>query len=87
LKECLAAEKPGRVLLAKRKVGAARADVAAALNAAIDRREEGLVVKDPASVYKPGARARGGWVKVKPEYSDSLSDRYRDRSSCRPSLT
>lgn len=33
------------------------------LNDAIDRREEGLVLKDPESIYKPNAR-KGGWVKV-----------------------
>ena len=45
-----------------------------ALNAAIDRREEGLVLKDPDSVYRPNARTRGGWIKVKPEYSGGLCD-------------
>jgi DNA ligase-4 len=49
-------------------------EVVAALNAAIDRREEGLLLKDPDSVYKPNIRNKGGWVKVKPEYSNELMD-------------
>ena len=44
-----------------------------ALNAAIDRQEEGLVLKDPLSRYRPNER-RAGWVKVKPDYVDSLVD-------------
>ena len=34
-----------------------REDVVKALNAAIDKREEGLVVKSPSSVYKPNSRS------------------------------
>nr|CAD7260817.1 unnamed protein product [Timema shepardi] len=37
------------------------------LNAAIDRRLEGIVLKDPGSVYKPNTR-KGGWYKIKPEF-------------------
>ena len=36
--------------------GVCREDVVAALNEAIDRREEGLVVKSPLSTYKPDKR-------------------------------
>lgn len=43
-----------------------REEVVSALNEAIDRREEGVVLKDPDSVYQPAAR-RAGWIKVKPE--------------------
>ena len=35
----------------------------ALLNKAIDQREEGIVLKDPDSIYKPNART-GGWLKV-----------------------
>lgn len=38
-------------------------------NIAIENEEEGIVLKDAASVYKPGDRA-GGWYKVKPDYFD-----------------
>ena len=67
-------ELPGRVQLAERWTGRAEADVVAALNEAIDRRDEGVVLKDPDSVYRPNARAKGGWLKMKPEYADSLVD-------------
>lgn len=36
------------------------------LNRAIANCEEGIVVKDPSSVYKPNSR-KGGWYKIKPE--------------------
>ncbi|WAR24448.1 DNLI4-like protein, partial [Mya arenaria] len=42
-------------------------DCADALNEAIDGREEGIMVKNPESVYRPNTR-KGGWFKVKPEY-------------------
>ncbi|CAF0874039.1 unnamed protein product [Brachionus calyciflorus] len=44
-----------------------------ALNNAIDGRLEGIVVKDPESVYKPSQRG-GGWYKVKPDYMLGLND-------------
>ena len=46
-------------------------DCADALNDAIDRREEGIMVKDPESPYKPNTR-KGGWYKIKPEYVGKL---------------
>nr|XP_042896531.1 DNA ligase 4 [Parasteatoda tepidariorum] len=42
------------------------------LNKAIDGRLEGIVVKNPESVYKPNIRKGGGWLKVKPEYIENL---------------
>lgn len=39
------------------------------INAAIANEEEGIVLKDAESIYKPGDRA-GGWYKVKPDYFD-----------------
>lgn len=36
------------------------------LNDAIDNHEEGIVVKDPSSIYKPNSR-NAGWYKIKPE--------------------
>jgi len=38
------------------------------LNWAIDCRLEGIILKDPTSVYKPNTR-KGGWYKIKPEVS------------------
>lgn len=43
------------------------------LNEAIDQNEEGIVLKQLSSIYKPNART-AGWWKVKPDYVDSLSD-------------
>ena len=65
---------PGRVQFTHRTRATGKAEVVAALNEAIDRRDEGLVLKDPDSVYKPNARAGGGWVKLKPEYENELMD-------------
>ncbi|XP_017292785.1 DNA ligase 4 isoform X2 [Kryptolebias marmoratus] len=47
--------------------------VVGALNDAIDNREEGIMVKDPLSLYKPDKRGEG-WLKIKPEYVDGLMD-------------
>ena len=67
-------EKEGRVMFSERKKGSSAQHVVTALNEAMDRREEGLVIKDPNVPYKPGARAGAGWVKVKPEYEAELVD-------------
>uniref|UniRef100_A0A2P2I750 DNA ligase 4 n=1 Tax=Hirondellea gigas TaxID=1518452 RepID=A0A2P2I750_9CRUS len=64
-------ESPGRVLVSQQEQVNDKADVVRCLNAAIDRRDEGLVLKDPDSVYRPAARTKG-WIKVKPDYVDSL---------------
>lgn len=42
-------------------------EVVEALNDAIDRQEEGLILKNPNSIYKPAAKTGGGWYKIKPE--------------------
>ncbi len=44
-----------------------------ALNVSIDDREEGIMVKELESVYKPNTR-KGGWYKIKPEYIGGLMD-------------
>ena len=66
--------KEGTVEMAQRVEGHSARDIRNALNDAIDRREEGLVVKDSESEYKPGARAGGGWFKVKPDYENNLME-------------
>lgn len=38
-------------------------------NAAVENEEEGIVLKDAQSIYKPGDRT-GGWYKVKADYFD-----------------
>ncbi|XP_015777193.1 PREDICTED: DNA ligase 4-like [Acropora digitifera] len=72
--EKLLKPKPGYLQFVERQDAATRADVVKALNEAIDKREEGLVIKSPSSVYKPNLRSGSGWLKIKPEYVDSLSD-------------
>ncbi|XP_055337355.1 DNA ligase 4-like [Paramacrobiotus metropolitanus] len=66
-------EDEGRLYLARRKEVSTPDECYEFLNEAIDRNEEGIMLKDPSSVYKPNARS-AGWWKVKPEYVDSLSD-------------
>ncbi|XP_071535419.1 DNA ligase 4 [Panulirus ornatus] len=61
----------GRVMFSPKAQVKSKEDVVKILNKAIDNREEGVVLKDPDSVYRPAAR-KAGWIKVKPEYVDSL---------------
>lgn len=44
-----------------------------ALNTAIDNCEEGIILKDPDSLYKPNSR-KDGWMKIKPDYSEGTVD-------------
>ena len=44
------------------------------LNEAIDRREEGIIVKDPSTVYSVNKRKGSGWFKIKPEYVSDVVD-------------
>ena len=60
----------GRIYVAGRKMVSTNADVQEALNEAIDNRDEGIMIKDPNSIYKPGARPKSGWIKVKPVYQN-----------------
>ncbi|XP_068735127.1 DNA ligase 4-like [Montipora capricornis] len=66
--------RPGYFQFVERQDASSRGDVVKALNEAIDKREEGLVIKSPSSIYKPNVRSGSGWIKIKPEYVDSLSD-------------
>lgn len=63
----------GRILLSEHKEARSNQECADALNEAIDGREEGIMVKNPESVYRPNTR-KGGWFKVKPEYVGGLMD-------------
>lgn len=65
----------GRVHFAKREISSSGRELMDSLNQAIDSREEGIMVKDPNGTYRPNARGgRGGWLKIKPEYNNELSD-------------
>ncbi|TKS66265.1 DNA ligase 4 [Collichthys lucidus] len=63
----------GRMHLVPKKDARTMQEVVNALNDAIDSREEGIMVKDPLSIYKPDKRGEG-WLKIKPEYMDGLMD-------------
>uniref|UniRef100_A0A3P9LD70 DNA ligase n=1 Tax=Oryzias latipes TaxID=8090 RepID=A0A3P9LD70_ORYLA len=63
----------GRMHLVPKSEARSVQEVVSALNDAIDSREEGIMVKDPLSIYKPDKRGEG-WLKIKPEYVDSLMD-------------
>ncbi|XP_051558436.1 DNA ligase 4 [Myxocyprinus asiaticus] len=63
----------GRIQLVSKSEGRTMQEVVNALNEAIDNREEGIMVKDPMSIYKPDKRGEG-WLKIKPEYVDGLMD-------------
>ncbi|XP_028810741.1 DNA ligase 4 isoform X2 [Denticeps clupeoides] len=63
----------GRIQLVPKVEAQIMQDVVRALNEAIDSREEGIMVKDPMSIYKPDKRGEG-WLKIKPEYVDGLMD-------------
>ncbi|XP_029460405.1 DNA ligase 4 [Rhinatrema bivittatum] len=63
----------GRIQIVHKSDASTQKNVVDALNEAIDNREEGIMVKDPMSTYKPDKRGEG-WVKIKPEYVTGLMD-------------
>lgn len=63
----------GRMIVSQHREARTNQDCADALNEAIDGREEGIMVKNPDSVYRPNTR-KGGWFKIKPEYVGGLMD-------------
>lgn len=65
--------KDGQLLLSSQALISTTTECVDALNDAIERREEGIMAKDPDSVYQPSVRS-GGWFKIKPEYVDGLMD-------------
>lgn len=64
---------PGRIHIVHKTEASTKKNVVDALNEAIDNREEGIMVKDPMSIYKPDKRGEG-WLKIKPEYVNGLMD-------------
>ncbi|KAJ3355211.1 DNA ligase (ATP) [Entophlyctis luteolus] len=67
------APKKGCIEILDHIEGSTTDDVVRALDASMLRREEGIVVKDPDSDYLLNDRS-GDWLKVKPDYIDSLGD-------------
>ncbi|KAM5288996.1 DNA ligase 4 [Ctenodactylus gundi] len=64
---------PGRMEIVQKMQAHTKNDVINALNEAIDKREEGIMIKHPLSIYKPDKRGEG-WLKIKPEYVNELTD-------------
>ncbi|XP_053614941.1 DNA ligase 4 [Plodia interpunctella] len=60
----------GVILHSKREVHEDRSVIRSKLNEAIEKQEEGIVVKDASSYYLPSSTS-GGWYKIKPEYTKS----------------
>ncbi|XP_071791788.1 DNA ligase 4-like [Asterias amurensis] len=64
----------GRLHIVERREANSKLDVVTALNDAIDSREEGIMIKNPNTAYRPDRRKGSGWLKIKPEYVDNLMD-------------
>ena len=47
-------------------------DLEQSLDVSMEKGQEGVMIKDPLSVYNPGSREN--WFKLKPDYFDALSD-------------
>ncbi|KAI9247434.1 hypothetical protein BDA99DRAFT_525900 [Phascolomyces articulosus] len=66
-------ENRGWIHLLPRETKTTHQDIINALDRAMSLRQEGLVIKNPGSIYEPGTR-NTTWIKLKPEYIDSLND-------------
>ncbi|XP_076808951.1 DNA ligase 4-like isoform X1 [Clavelina lepadiformis] len=64
----------GRLQFSEDKQASLNQDVVRYLNDAIDRREEGIIVKHPEAKYAPNKRKGSGWLKIKPEYTLGVVD-------------
>ncbi|CAB4409290.1 ATP-dependent DNA ligase [Rhizophagus irregularis] len=69
----LVTEKPGYLRLLSHKEGSTAKDLIDALDEAVMKRQEGIIIKKPSSKYVLNERI-DDWVKIKPEYLDSLGD-------------
>uniref|UniRef100_A0A914UW65 DNA ligase n=1 Tax=Plectus sambesii TaxID=2011161 RepID=A0A914UW65_9BILA len=75
LEKMFVSEREGRFMLANRVIKSTTQEVVDCLNAAIEKREEGLVVKRPNSTYRLNTRSNeAGWLKLKPDYIDAIND-------------
>ncbi|ORX59718.1 ATP-dependent DNA ligase [Hesseltinella vesiculosa] len=66
-------ENHGYLHLLPREEKSTEADVLQALGDMVQKRMEGIVLKDPSSRYEPGQRNKS-WVKIKPEYYGTLGE-------------
>ncbi|KAJ8984946.1 hypothetical protein NQ317_012198 [Molorchus minor] len=66
--------KPGVIILSDIKEVNSRQEIVDELNFAVDKEDEGIIIKDPNSIYKYSDR-KGGWYKMKLEYfEDAMND-------------
>lgn len=49
-------------------------EVFSIFNQSVDNNEEGVIIKDPQSTYRPNERSKDSWIKLKSEYFEELSD-------------
>ncbi|KAI8611855.1 ATP dependent DNA ligase domain-containing protein [Chytriomyces sp. MP71] len=66
-------DRPGKVEVLKHVEGSSTEDVVRALDVSMVNHEEGIVIKNPEGSYLMNDRG-GDWLKVKPDYIDSLGD-------------
>ncbi|RUP14879.1 hypothetical protein BC936DRAFT_139632 [Jimgerdemannia flammicorona] len=66
-------EKKGHLEILPHTEGSSVQDVVDELDKAVAARQEGIVIKNPSCTYAPGQRNKD-WIKVKPDYVDSLGD-------------
>ncbi|ORZ16003.1 ATP dependent DNA ligase domain-domain-containing protein [Lobosporangium transversale] len=66
-------EREGHLEILKYQVASTEQHIIDAIDAAVMDRQEGVIVKNPRSVYLPNGRGKD-WVKIKPEYIDGICD-------------
>ncbi|CAH1758823.1 13142_t:CDS:10 [Entrophospora sp. SA101] len=65
--------KPYHIIILDHKIGSSMKDLTDAIDEAVMKRQEGIIVKKPSSTYVLNERINE-WIKVKPEYLDTLGD-------------
>ncbi|CAG8629791.1 1446_t:CDS:10, partial [Scutellospora calospora] len=66
-------DRPGYIQVLPHKVGNSMKDLTEAMDEAVMKRQEGIIIKKPSSTYVLNERV-DEWVKIKPEYLDTLGD-------------
>ncbi|CAG8778937.1 148_t:CDS:10, partial [Cetraspora pellucida] len=69
----LITDKPGYIQVIPHKVGKSMKDLTEAMDDAVMQRKEGIIIKKPSSTYILNERI-DDWIKVKPDYLDTLGD-------------
>ncbi|CAG8785113.1 42291_t:CDS:10, partial [Gigaspora margarita] len=69
----LITDKLGYIQVLPHKVGNSMKDLTEAMDDAVMKRKEGIIIKKPSSIYVLNERV-DDWIKIKPEYLDTLGD-------------